>query len=75
LLRFLEEAIMLELLYIARLDYLARGAARREPESARSPIQLHGSDLLAQFERASAARRKARKNHGAADGRLPFGTD
>ncbi|QGM45423.1 hypothetical protein [Methylocystis heyeri] len=63
---------MLELLYIARLDYLARDSARRETEAPRSAVQPRGDDFLAQFERASAARRKARKSHAIANGRTPF---
>jgi hypothetical protein len=74
-LRFLEEAIMLELLYIARLDYLARDSARRETETARSIAPARGDDFHAQLERAAAARRKARRSHALVNGRAPFGTN
>ncbi len=54
---------MLELLYIARLDYLARDPGKLERDTLRSSEQMGDENLLLEFERASAARRVARKGN------------
>jgi hypothetical protein len=64
---------MLELLYIARFDFLARDPCRRETDAARPAEQSRGSNFVVDLERASAAKHKARKSHAPAAGRSRLG--
>jgi hypothetical protein len=68
------EAAVLELLYIARFDFLARDPCRRETDAVRHAEHSRGANFVVDLERASAARRKARKSHLSAEGRSRLGS-